>query len=420
MRKDLAVLGDFEMRSRRGRALDALISSFFREQPLSLDRIEEMWESLSPEEQKISYDTVVMMRMRALLAEGKEYQAYQALIGGLQLNPGNLALQLELDSCLGTCHAKLEQLLCDDPQNPLVEVLYQALLREAHVNPVVQGRYLNTLARQGRFHEAAQLAFPLIALCPGMVGLRDTVETVAAQVPDTKFTKFLASPPAGLARKVVTSVLTPKKTLELKRKFRQVQNEISNESATGAASKILREVLGDFNDLSDLDMAYKDFYYFLAIVTGNNGKNWEAISLLQALVEADPCHLFFRRALEVEFNRFCENTVQRTEKKELKIDLSRAYAVLREIGCVPYSFLRQVCLYEVAAGETVSARMKMDQLMALNPFDGDYLLAALDVAIEAKDQVWMQLLLAKLEELKKDRPWILRLVAVGGDEGDST
>lgn len=90
-----------------------------------------------------------------------------------------------------------------------------------------------------------------------------------------------------------------------------------------------------------------------------------------------------RRALDVEIRRFCQTVENKAEKNELRIDLKRAYSVLREIGIVPYTRLKQVCVSEVAAGQVETAKEKMDILMKLNPYDSDYIMAALNVAIEA-------------------------------------
>lgn len=411
MKRDLKFVGDFDLRLKRGRALDQMFADFENDRPMSLNAIEELWESLTPEERAASFDTVAANRLRAYIAEGKPVQAYGAMMAGLRVQPTSLRLQSERGSCLAACFEQLDRLLTVDSQNPMIGIIYDILLKEAYVSPIIQGRYLEHLVRQGKFLEASELALPLIALFPAMFGLRETVEDIAIHIPNERLKEFVVAETATLRRPVTRSVLMPHVAGGLRRKLAMLNDLVQGGATDPKIDEILTEVLGDFSDLSHIDLTLKDFYYFKAIADGERGKSWEAIMLLQTMVEIDPCNMHYRRSLNIEVSRFSSMVIAKAEKNELKIDFARAYTALREIVVVPYTFLKITCLAEVTAGQLSSAKAKMQQLCALNPHDGDYLLAALDVAIEAKDHEWMEQLLVDLVRQRTERPWDLTVAA---------
>jgi hypothetical protein len=411
MKSDLSGIESFESKSRRGRVLDQLLANFVGERPLSIAAVEELWGCLSPEESNFSLDTVAVNRVRALLGEGKPVQAYAALLSGLKLQPTNLSLQIERSSCLSACHGHLDHVLSADPQSPLIEVLYQILLREAYLNPLLQGRYCSYLVRMGQFAPAAQLALPLMALYPAMTGLRDTVEEIHQRFPNEMMHRYLQTPVLSLAKPLVKNPLTARRARELTAQFKRLQVQVQGGADQTNFDLQFREVIGEISDISALDLSLKEFYYLKAVADGNYGRHWDSILLLQSLVEADPCNLYYRQSLAVEVSRFSDFVNNQVEKGDLKIDLRRAYQVLREIAIVPFSLLKQVCLSEVALLEKAPAKEKMHQLCALNPFDGDYLLASLDVAIEASDDAWIGSIIETLEKMKLERPWDLTVAA---------
>ena len=420
MKRELSVVDSFDTRPRRGRALDQLFSDFLRDRPMSMGAIDEMWECLTPEERCASFDSVAILRMRTFLAEGKPVQAYQTLATALRSHPTNLSLLLERTTCLSNCHEHLDRLFAEDPQSPLIAILYDFLLREAYLNPISQGRYSNYLAHLGKYAEAAKLALPLIALYPAMVGLRDTVEEIVIHLPDATLRSYASASTVSLARHVIKTEIQQRMALELTKQFSKLQEQIQTNVDDPSVNKILHNVLGEFSELSSLDVAFKDFYFLKAIADSGKGRHWDAIMLLQNLVEIDPCNLFFRRSLEIEVHKFTDVVVKNIAKNEQKIDLRRAYPVLREISNVPYILLKEVCLSEVASGNLVSAKTKMDHLCELNPFDSDYVLAALDVAIEAKDHDWMERLQGAMEKLKTERPWDLRAAAFETERSEAS
>ncbi|NJM10117.1 MAG: hypothetical protein HC883_04335 [Bdellovibrionaceae bacterium] len=91
------------------------------------------------------------------------------------------------------------------------------------------------------------------------------------------------------------------------------------------------------------------------------------------------------------------------------MDLVGAYPVLREIGYVSYLLLTQVCLAEVKKGLNSQAKEKMMYLVALNPYDTDYIGAAQKVADAMQDEVWSAELRRCMVRVREEHPWDLEL-----------
>jgi tetratricopeptide (TPR) repeat protein len=337
-------------------------------------------------------------------------------LAGLKAHPTSLALLRIRNIYIGFCSDQLDELLANDPESPLIENLYNILKNEAAVTPSTQGRYLDYLVREERHREAIQLALPLAALYPAMVGLRETIEELVLRVPHKALQAYVARPSSTVSRPQISSVLTPQQARKALGDLEVVQALVNDSTEDPAAVRTLHAAIGDISEFSPLDTAFKDFYYYKAVYDGNQGRHWEAISLLQDLVELDPCDLVVRRSLGIEVERFMSMVIKQSRTSEVKIDIVRAFKALREIALTGYIFLKLVCLREVVAGDVASAKEKMIQLCELNPVDGDYLLAALDVAIEAKDSPWMESLIGRLEQLKADRPWDLTVTAFETNE----
>jgi len=408
MKKEVAVLnmtGDSELGPRRGKTLEQMFNDFLAERPGNLKAIDEMWECLTPSEREASQDTIVVMRTRSYVAESKPVQAYHLLLSALKKDSTNVLLLNERKRCLTVCRSQLDHFFTYDSENPLIEIFYNILLSEASIDPIRQGRYLSYLVRMGKYAEASKLALPLVTLCPAILDLRDNIEEIVLRMPNEKLQKFLMTEPLRLTRSVIKTKLTPKRAHELAHIQTMLSSEINTNSSDPVINKILDEIIGELNELSPIDLAFKEFYYLKAVSWGNVGRNWDAMMLLQNLMAIDPCNLSVRLSFDIEARRFIEHVLEKSKKAELKIDIRRAFSVLKEITWVNHVLITQVSLAEVANGEAKVAKERMQQLCALNPVDGDYLVAALDVAMEAKDTEWMEQLLAELDKQKAARPW---------------
>jgi len=344
------------------------------------------------------------MKMRSLLAEGDSFQAYKTFIAALKADPLNLSLQLEYFAVLNALADRFKSLLADMPNSPLIDAYYDILYREAYLNNHLQTLYMSYLINQERYAEALQLALPLIELFPAMLGLRDAVERIATAMPDARLTNFLRTSPRRIGRQTISSKRTPSEVLRLKTTFQTLIEKVHSPEPDSIVPKMLNEILGQFDESSPIDTSLKDIYYLKALYEGNRGKHWAAIELLQSLIEIDQCNLFYRRALQIEVQRFCT-------QKEMNADPCMAYAALREFAVVPFVMIKTVALAHVKNGETAKANGLMRALVELNSFDNDYLLATLEVAVESKDQKWIEEISSHIMGILKGRPWDLTLRA---------
>ncbi len=397
----------------RDKALVALANDFNRDKPLSLTSIAEVQESLSPEELKASTDTIAVMQMRSLVQEGKPLQAYKILNTALKVNPLNLALHLELFYCLNAVAERFRALVAEDVNNPLIDMYFETLFKEAYLNCEVQLQYLSYLVAQGRFKEASQMAIPLVALFPALLGLRNLVEQIAAHVPDPSLHEFVRNNPVKLGRPTIYRDRSPNEILSLKQKYGKLQEQAHSPTPEPWVARTFNEVLGEITELTPIDIGVKDIYYLKAIHEGNMGNHWAAIQLMQSLVEIDPCNLFYRRGLDIETRRFCD-------QKDLRVDARKAYAVLREFVAVPFVMIKQTALAEIREGKIDEAKQWMATLLSLNPIDNDYLMAALEVAVESKDDKWVDEIIQRINNVLKERPWDLMLLSVGQREALET
>lgn len=384
--------------------LSALTNDFERDRPLKLAHIDTLQLALTTDEMASSADTIAIMKMRSLLAEGDPFQAYKTFIAALKADPLNLSLQIEYFAVLNALADKFKSLLTDSPNSPLIDAYYDILYREAYLNNHLQTLYMSYLINQERYAESLQLALPLIELFPAMLGLRDAVERIAITIPDPRLTNFLRTPLPRVGRQTISSKRTPAEVLHLKTTFHTLIERIHLPEIEHYASKMFDETLGELNESSPIDTSLKDIYYLKALYEGNRGKHWAAIELLQSLVEIDQCNLFYRRSLQVEVQRFCT-------QKELNVDPRIAYAALREFAVVPFVMIKTVALAHVKNGEVAKAKGVMRALVELNSFDNDYLLATLEVATESKDQKWIDEISLHITDILKNRPWDLALRA---------
>ncbi len=178
------------------------------------------------------------------------------------------------------------------------------------------------------------LAIPLVELMPGLIGLRDNVQLISTHVPNPKLLRFAESEPVTISRKITKSKLTTSKILELTEKFETLQTAMqAGEYDQRKISTILHEVLGDMVESIHLDWSYKDFYYLKAVFDGESGRHIQAIELLSSLVELDPCNMPLRHSLMLEINRLCGVAVKFDERANFLLDLTRIYALVRELCC---------------------------------------------------------------------------------------
>lgn len=400
---------DFGFFSSKEKALAALTNDLGRDRPINPAHIEALQQSLSPEELKGSEDTLTVMRMRAYLADGKPLQAYNVLMPALRAQPLNLFLQLEYYPCLNSVLERFKSLATDDLHNPLIELHYQALYKEAYLNQQTQTMYLAYLVAHSRWTEAAAIAESLVELFPAQLGLRDLVEQIASHVPNEILSKFLSKRPLKFGREIVCKSRTPNEIISMRQQYGKVLEQVNSPEPQPWVAKFFNDILGEVSELAPIDASVRDIYYLKALYEGKIGNLWAAIQILQALVEIWPCDLYFRFALEVEAMKFCE-------QKDLKVDARKAFSVLREFVVVPFGMHKHIALAHVADGEVSAAKAIIDRLLRLNPIDNDYLLLALDVAMEAGDESWVDELMAKIKNVSAERPWDLKLRAMLGSE----
>lgn len=400
---------------RKGRALDVLMNDFTRDRGMSQESIDRISEVLSPGEREASTESIAILRSKAFVEAGKPVQSYRSLVKALARYPTSISLQLERTDCLQACHVALGFLLSDDPLSPIIDDLYQILLAESYMGPTTQAQYLKYLLAQGRIEKAVRLARCLVVLYPAINSLRESVEEILVQADDSVLAEYAHRSPVRFAPSVVRTTPSPQRARELLEACKRLQSQVLGSSEGDDPGNLLREIIGDDQALELVDLTLKEFYYLKAVYDGNHGRHWDAIKLLQILVEIDPCSLHFARSLEIEIRRL-SNSVEDTAKSgDAKFDCIGAYPVLKEISVLPFFFLKQVCLAEVRQGRLIEARAKMDELCRLNPFDADYLMASIDVALESRDHGWLDILMLRIDSLKSDRPWILNLSAFETD-----
>ncbi len=411
MKKDLKIARDLAPQAQRERVLDEMLTAFRLSRTISKKNISDITDCLSPDEYQNAFDTLTLLRMKAFDEDYKPLQAYNSLLDGLKEEPTNISLQLERTEHLDSCHRFLDRLLATDLKDPMIEVAYELLLKEGHLGPFTQAHYLEYLIESRQYAEAIDLALPLCYLHPSFVGLRERVEELLTHVHNDELKSFLDQPGLQICSRSLKSTLEPAKARRLIKQFQSLLGLVLENDTGPEIPKILKEVLGEVDEHTILDLAYKDFFYCKAVYDGNNGRHWESITLLKKLCEVDPCNMQFRNSLSVEVDRFCEAMAEKAKKGEPKVDLGKIYLILKNIGQIPYKFLEQVCLAEVASGLTSSAKEKINHLCRLSPYDGDYLLCALNVAMDAHDSQWITEILEKLNTLKQMRPWDLTVAA---------
>jgi len=212
-----------------------------------------------------------------------------------------------------------------------------------------------------------------------------------------------------MGRPYYTKELTVVEAFVLRNKLSSLRNAVGNEAPVHVLDKQLREIIGDLSSEQPLDTNLKEFYYLQAIVEERKENYYESMLLFRSLVELDPCNLAFRRSLETEVSQVCTHFLEQADKGALKVDLVGAYPVLRELGHIPYRLLTHVCLAEVQKGLKAQAKEKMMHLVALNPFDTDYIGAAQKVAEALQDDSWSADLLRCMLRVRDEHPWDLEL-----------
>ncbi len=411
MKKDFKSANDLAIESPKEIFLDQLLSQEDKTHSNCLETISKIKECLSSKEFENSFDTLSVMKMRALLDGEKPVEAYEAIMEGLTIDPFNLTLHLQRNVCLSECHKYLVKIFSTDSHNPKIDQVYNLLLKEGYVSPKDQNNFLAFLIEHQRYSEAIDLAIPISQLYPGFVGLRERIKTLLKYQGNEILRSYVEAEPLRISDPSFRSQMDLEKTRDLIGKFATLQLNIIIDADETLIQRLFVETLGDADELPALDLVYKDLYFAKALFDEDKGRHWQAIVLLQKLVESDTCNLHFRNALSASVQNFCESIEGKSSEQLKSIDLQRIYPILKQIGFVTYRFLERVCLQEVRSGHTAKAKEKMSYLCSLNPYDLDYLRSALDVATEALDFDWFDQLNDYLKSLKRDRPWDPKLAA---------
>lgn len=393
----------------REKILGQLMAGFKREEALGLNQLAELEAQLIPEESKVSGDTLVVLKTRSLFGSGKFVQAYNVLLDGLRRMPTSISLQYERSSILPAAQNALSDLMHQDPLNPMNELLYDILRRESAAHIWHQVEYLKFLVGHQRFAEAAKLAIPLVALSPGLLGLRDQVEIIAQKTQHQQLINYLMESPVRIGRPIEAITLSAKDAYVMKEKLVVLRNALRGDAPIHVIEKHLAEVIGKIGPETTLNSNLKEFYYIWAIVEERKENYFDSLQMFRSLVEMDPCNLNYRQSMDTELGHVCNHFAEQSEKGNLKVDLIKAYEVLREIGHVSYPLLAQVAIAEVKAGQVEKAKQKMYHLVALNPLDSDYVGAAQKVAEAANDSVWLGDLHRMMNRISEERPWDLEL-----------
>lgn len=393
----------------REKVLGQLMAGFKRDEALSLSQLAELEAQLNPDELRICGDTLVVLKTGSLFSEKKILQAYNALLDGLRRMPTSLSLQQVRDFMLRAAPSALSDLMHQDALNPMIELLYDTLKRESALNIWHHFEYLKFLVGHQRFAEARKLAVPLVNLSPRLLGLREQVEIIAQKTQDRQLIDYLIEPPARIGRPYVKIDLTAKEVYIMKEKLSVLRKALLGDTPVQVIERHLAEVIGKMESDGPLNSNLKELYYIWAIVEGRKGNYFESLQMFRSLVEMDPCSLAFRQSVDLEMDNICNHFTEQAEKNTLKVDLEKAYEVLREIGHVSYRLLAQVGIAEVKSGHLEKAKQKMHHLVSLNPFDSDYVGAAQMVAEAAKDSNWIGELNRMMTRISEERPWDLGL-----------
>lgn len=393
----------------REKVLGQLMAGFKRDETLSLSQLGELEAHLNSDEEGICGDTLVVLKTMSFFSNGKIVQAYSALLNGLHRMPTSLSLQQTRDFMLRAAPPALLDLMHQDPLNPMIEFLYDILKRESALSIWHQVEYLKFLVGHQRFVEAGKLAVPLVILSPRILGLRDQVEIIAQKTNNQQLMDYLVEPPLRIGRPYVKTDLAARDVYVLKEKLSVLRKALIGDTPVQVIERQLAEVIGKMESGDPLNSNLKDLYYIWAIVEGRKGNYFESLQMFRSLVEMDPCCLAFRQSLDTEMDMTCKHFAEQAEKNILKVDLEKAYEVLREIGHVGPLLLAHVGIAEVKSGHHEKAKQRMHHLVSLNPFDSNYLGAAQMVAEAAKDSIWIGELNRMMKRISDERPWDLEL-----------
>jgi tetratricopeptide (TPR) repeat protein len=398
--------------SDKDEAINDLCVSLLRERPLKLSSIEQIESALTPDELTRSFDTIAQLKVKSLLADGQFYQAYQELRYALEQDPLNVYLQLVHGTCIYQCSQNLLNLLHDSPTDSGIEPMYNIVKNESAINAETSALYAKHLVSSRRYREAMELVAPLIAIFPAQRGLRGTVEILAQHIPHPILINFLQTAPPKLAIEIVAKNRTASETLKLTRSYHKIQNHLETEGQLGLAEKALTEILGDWPNKIEMDPALKDFYFLKSVLNLKKQRPLDAVHCLQLLLEMDPANIYVRNYRSTCVSEAFQMTEALVKKGEFLESICDFYACFSQYGVPSYTFIAEVAKEHIRKGRMQIGKELVQHMIAINPIDCDYLIAALEVALETNQSDWAQEIFAKIALVHKARPWDLKLGAL--------
>ncbi|MBN8540769.1 MAG: hypothetical protein J0L82_10320 [Deltaproteobacteria bacterium] len=398
-------LGPFE----RERILHGMMVAYNNSEPISSTSLEALENELTDAQIKQSTETLAIYRTRTHFQDGKIIHAYKTLAAALSKDPHNLLLQLERLRMLDGMQEQLLFLLTKDLHNPSAEALYGILAKEGWLNAGHHCGYLSLLVAEKRWQEAIELAIPLVELYPSILSYKEAIGIIAKQTLHPRLLEavrvrqedelggWVSKPPSGA------------EAYELLGNFSRLNSMINHSHLNEEAVALLKKVIGTDPDSSEYEIELKEFYFIKGTLEERLGSALQAVLTFKKLVQLDSCRLEYRSALDRAMHSLSLKLSEESRTESSKVDLIGLYPVLIEIGFLGYGLLTLVCKAEVKAGRSEQAKFKMQQLVALNTYDFDYLKAASEVAELMNDVAWLQSLDVQMQKVSQIRPWNLAL-----------
>lgn len=395
----------------RDEAVYSLMSAMVRDKALKYSSIEELEASLSPSELARTFDVIAMLKQKSLLSDGRYYQAAQELRHGLEKDPHNVFLQLEFQGCLQLCHQYLQNLLLDDTMDPSIEPIYVLLKNESFLGIETTTLYVKYLLACKRPKEALENIRPLVRTFPAQRGLRPIVEAMVQHIQHPELQDYLRSSSTDPEIEYVETKRSATEAHKLTQKFRKIQAMLEPSGDLALAKRTLHEIIGDWPKTDKMDPGLKDFYYLKARIESRQGRPLEAVHCLQLFTKMDPANIYAKNLLDNCLQDSFAMILEYVGKGEFLDNLCEFYECYSKYASVPYPLITETAKQYIRSGKIATARQLMSNLLAVNPFDSDYLIANLDVALLSEISEWSDAVLNKIQEVYKTRPWDLKLGA---------
>ncbi len=382
-----------------------LVTNFEQAQPISMAQVTQLSESMDENLDLTSDADLVFLKAKALIDEGKSYQGLKYYLEQLSMRPCDLVLQLRLDEILTSTRrlmeSKMDRDIGDLEIGPTFELL-QLTGRVGAEHMVMAIRHYNQV---DELKKAEGLALRMVKTKPMMPMLQDELKRIVSALESSELKAYIRNPrrPKYLPMKRPALTLNEAKALMV---F-QSGIELDHKDPDGLqiTLKQIETVVGSNSNY--FNPSFKILYYYKAMILDYLGRFTEAIELLYSLKCFSPAEIYFQRSFKVTLSRFNSHLLDVAAKNPADAAIESGYLLIKDIYYVDYKLSQAYAKYLYGVGRSDEGYNILLDLMELNPYDFDYILAAMAASQGSKDEKISNVISERLVKLQKLHPWNL-------------